>query len=86
MAEELTCQELIEIVTDYLEGALPPAERMRFEDHLKTCTGCTRYLAQMRQTIEAVGELREDQLDLEAKSELLALFRDWKAGTLPEQN
>lgn len=79
-AAELTCIELIEIVTDYLEGALPPAERSRFEAHLAGCDGCTRYLDQMRQTIRLTGRLAEDQLTPEARSDLLAAFRDWKGG------
>ena len=70
------------IITDYLEGALPLPERMRFEDHIRDCTGCTRYLAQIRQTIELVGEIREDQIGAEAKAELLAVFQDWKSGEL----
>ena len=74
----LTCKELIEIVTDYLEGALPLSERVRFEAHLAGCTGCTRYLDQIRETIHLVGALTEDQLAPDAKSELLATFRDWK--------
>jgi len=85
MAETLTCQELIELVTDYLEGALPSPERRRFEDHLKGCTGCARYLAQIRQTIEIVGELREEAIGDEAKSELLSVFRDWKSGALAKE-
>ena len=54
-AEELSCQELVELVTDYLEGAMSPEERERFEEHLDACGNCRRYLAQMRQTIRLVG-------------------------------
>jgi len=79
MANALTCRELIEIITEYLEGAMPPAERIRFEDHVKGCTGCTRYLAQMRFTVETLGEIGLENIEPAAKSELMAAFRDWKA-------
>ena len=80
MENELNCQELVELVTDYLEGALPPAECARFEEHLTRCDGCTRYLEQMRLTIAAVGRLTEETIEPEARADLLQLFRDWKAG------
>ena len=57
--EELSCQELIELVTEYVEGTLPPAERARFERHLNACTGCRHYLDQVRQTIQLVGALEK---------------------------
>jgi anti-sigma factor RsiW len=77
---ELTCKELVELVTDYLEGALPRRERRRFERHIAKCDGCTTYLEQVRQIIQMLGELTEDSLTPEAKGELLHAFRDWKAG------
>ena len=79
MADALTCRELIEIITEYLEGAMPPAERIRFEDHVRGCTGCTRYLAQMRVTIETLGEIGLENIQPAAKSELMSAFRDWKS-------
>jgi anti-sigma factor RsiW len=81
MAEELTCQELVELVTDYYEGALAPDERVRFEMHLAGCTGCRTYMEQMRKTLRAVGQLREEHVSDAAKRELLARFRDWKRTT-----
>jgi anti-sigma factor RsiW len=78
--QELTCKELVELVTDYLEGALPRSARRRFERHIAGCDGCTAYLEQMRQVIQALGRLTEDSLTPEAKGELLHAFRDWKAG------
>jgi predicted anti-sigma-YlaC factor YlaD len=75
--EELTCQELVEIVSDYLEGALPQGEWERFEAHLEICEGCRRYLEQMRTTIRVVGTLTEDDLDPGGKDQLLQLFREW---------
>ena len=78
--DELTCRELVEVVTDYLEGSLPPADRIRFEEHLVMCAPCTIYLDQMRETIRLTGTLREEQLDLAARDALLSAFRDWKRG------
>ena len=77
---DLTCQELVELVTDYLEDALPTHDRSRFEDHISRCIGCTRYLEQMRLTISTVGHLREDDLAPAARDDLLATFRAWKSG------
>jgi anti-sigma factor RsiW len=77
--EELSCQELVELVTDYVEGALPAADRARFEAHLPDCDGCTAYLEQMRFTIDAVGELCDDHVAEPVRNELLRAFRDWKA-------
>jgi anti-sigma factor RsiW len=75
---ELACRELVELVTDYLEGALPEAERARFEAHIAACPGCTAYLEQMRTTIRLTGMLTEEQLAPGARDELLRVFRDWK--------
>jgi len=74
----LTCAEFVELVTNYLEDALPPTERKRFESHLSGCTGCTNYLDQIRQTIRLSGYLSEQNLAPDARDEFLALFRDWK--------
>jgi anti-sigma factor RsiW len=76
----LSCQEMVELVTDYLEGALPPADHSRFEAHIAGCEGCTMYLRQMREMLELLGELTTDSLSPQAEGELLAAFRDWKAG------
>ena len=78
--EALTCQELVELVTDYLEGALPPAERARFEAHLRGCRGCTAYFEQMRLTIGLLGRLTEETLPAGARDDLLQAFRRWKQG------
>jgi len=74
----LSCQELVELVTDYLESALPPEEHARFEGHLDECGNCREYLAQMRTTIELTGELTPDSLSPEAESALLEAFRNWQ--------
>lgn len=75
----LTCLELVELITDYLEDCLSPHERARFDEHLKTCEGCATYLEQMRATITLTGALREDSIPPAARRELLAVFRDWGA-------
>jgi len=75
--EELACQELVEIVSNYLEGALPEADRERFDAHLDICEGCRRYLDQMRTTIRVLGTLTEDDLDPDARDQFLQLFREW---------
>lgn len=77
---DLTCEELVEIVNDYLEDAMSPEERLRFEDHLEICEGCRNYLEQMRTTIRLVGRLREGDIAGEAQERLLEAFRDWKTG------
>jgi anti-sigma factor RsiW len=77
--EQLSCQELVELVTDYLEGALPPDETARFEAHIGTCDGCNVYLEQMRQTIELTGRLSVDALAPEAERRLLEAFRGWRS-------
>ena len=78
VVEQLSCQELVELVTDYLEDALPADERARFERHIGSCGGCTRYLEQMRTTIRVTGELRPDDLSADAERTLLDAFRGWK--------
>lgn len=75
---EMSCKELVELVTDYLEGALSPADQRRFELHLGNCEGCKVYIDQIRLTIKAAGQLTEDSIGLTTKEELLAAFRDWK--------
>jgi anti-sigma factor RsiW len=76
--EALSCQELTELVTDYLEGALPPVERARFEEHLAECGNCEIYLEQIRATIELTGSLTPEALSPEAEEALLHAFRGWK--------
>jgi anti-sigma factor RsiW len=77
---DLSCRELVELVTEYLEGRLPAEDRARFERHPDDCAGCRVYLEQMRQTIRALGHLSEDSIQPTARSQLLRLFRDWKRG------
>jgi anti-sigma factor RsiW len=75
----LSCQEMVELVTDYLEDALPPPERARFEAHIAVCEGCTMYLRQMREMLDVMGELTTDSISPQAETDLLAAFREWKA-------
>ncbi len=75
---ELACREVVELVTAYLENALDPADRERFEEHLVFCDGCEHYLEQMRTTIRLTGRV-EDQLPAELQAELLDAFRGWRA-------
>jgi anti-sigma factor RsiW len=79
MRRELTCKELVELVTGYLEGSLRGRRRRRFESHLAACDGCTRYMAQMEATIRATGALTEEQVTEEQRTVLLGAFRDWKS-------
>ena len=75
---DLSCKELVELVTEYLENSLPLSEKAQFEAHLALCPGCRTYLEQLRQTVHAVGHLTEDSLDPTTRDKLLALFRNWK--------
>ena len=76
----LACRELVELVTHYLEGALPAEDRTRFGAHIAACPHCTEYLAQFRLTIAATGRLQEEDIVPEAREALLGAFRNWKAG------
>ena len=75
---EITCKELVEIVTEYLEGTLPEPDRTRFEAHLGTCSGCINYLRQMRQTLHTLGQLTEEAIAPQTRAELLQVFKNWK--------
>jgi anti-sigma factor RsiW len=77
--EQLSCRELVELVTDYLEGALSDEDRARFEEHIGLCDGCQVYLEQMRQTIAQLGHLPEDALAADAERKLLEAFRGWRS-------
>ena len=75
----LACQEVVELVTDYLEDALPAADRRRLEAHLADCPHCTEYLAQMRETIRLTGRLAPDDLSPAMRADLTELYRRWRA-------
>jgi anti-sigma factor RsiW len=76
---DLVCQQVVELVNDYLEGALSRSDRRRFEAHLRACPNCTNYLEQMRATIRATGTLHPDDLTPEVRDEFTVLFRRWRS-------
>jgi predicted anti-sigma-YlaC factor YlaD len=80
MAEHLSCQEIVELVTDYLEGALARDTARLFEEHLNFCDGCEVYLDEMRATIAAVGraDVVEEEMPAETRESLLTAFRHWR--------
>jgi anti-sigma factor RsiW len=78
----LVCQQVVELVTDYLEGAMPSSTRRRFESHLRGCPACTEYVAQIKATIALAGqtadlEVAVDELTPEQEEGFAALFRQW---------
>lgn len=78
---DLTCRELVELVTDYLEDRLSADDRVRFELHLTYCDWCRTYLKQMRQVLATAGKLAEESIAPEARDALLGAFRGWKKGS-----
>jgi anti-sigma factor RsiW len=78
MRKHLTCREVVELITDYLEGTLPPETAARFEEHINFCDGCEAYLAQMRTTIAAVGRVDGADIPPEVRDQLLDAFRHWR--------
>jgi predicted anti-sigma-YlaC factor YlaD len=72
------CNELVEVITDYLEDNMSPEDRARFEEHLIYCDGCTAYLDQMRATLAAMGLIPPQSVSVQARERLLQSFRDWK--------
>ena len=79
--EEMTCRELVELVTDYLEQTLPSQDRTRLEAHLAECPYCEEYVAQMRRTVAALGALPPEPIDPGREEELLEAFRGWRSAT-----
>jgi anti-sigma factor RsiW len=77
----MSCRELVELVSDYLEGALPPHDHSRFEAHVAGCGDCAAYLRQMRETLALLGTLPAAALSRAAEDDLRAAFREWKTGT-----
>jgi anti-sigma factor RsiW len=79
MTDDLACTEEVELLTEYLEGALPDAEAQRLERHLETCPGCTEYLEQMRTLAGSLEGLGGDSISPETRDALIAAFRDRNA-------
>jgi anti-sigma factor RsiW len=80
---DLSCQQAVGLVTDYLEGALTRSQRRRFEKHLANCPHCPEYLAQMRAVIALAGSITADDLTPRMRSEFIGLYRRWRADEPP---
>jgi anti-sigma factor RsiW len=78
MMGEVTCRDVVEVVTAYLEDSMSADERAAFEDHLALCDGCVRYVRQIERTIELVGKVHEESLSPQTRQGLLNAFADWK--------
>ena len=76
---DLVCQQAVELVSDYLDGALHRSDRRRLERHLRACANCATYLEQMRATIAATGRITPEDLSPEARREFTDLYRAWRA-------
>jgi anti-sigma factor RsiW len=79
LTRDLTCQQAVELVTDYLEGTLSWRQRRRFEKHLRGCPNCSAYLQQIRTTIELAGRVEPDQLDETTRNGLIDLYRRYRS-------
>jgi anti-sigma factor RsiW len=79
LERELTCAEIVELVTDYLEQRLSLPDTERFEEHIAFCDGCSAYFEQMRMTIASAGRLRETDLPPKLEARLLDAFRGWRS-------
>jgi anti-sigma factor RsiW len=77
--DHLSCQDVVEVVTDYLDKALPPEEAALFEQHINSCEGCVFYVQQIKKTAEVLEEVREEHISPEAKHRLMRTFLDWRA-------
>lgn len=77
----LSCKELVELVTDYLEDALSPDDRLRFDDHLAICEGCRSYIEQLRTTVRVLGSLSEQDISGDVRDRLLDAFTTWRRGS-----
>ena len=75
----LTCHEVIDLLSNYIEEALSSNERRRVDEHLALCDGCATYLEQIRETIRMTGRVTEEQVPEDEKAALLAAFRDWRS-------
>jgi anti-sigma factor RsiW len=78
--DEMACRELVGVVSAYLDGTLPQADRRRFDAHLEECPYCINYLEQMRETIDSLGELTVDSIAPAKRREIVEAFSDWHRG------
>jgi anti-sigma factor RsiW len=74
----MTCRQVVELMTDYLEGNLPARDRARFEEHIAGCDGCRAYLAQLQTTREMVGRIANEPMPASVERELIEAFRNWR--------
>jgi anti-sigma factor RsiW len=75
----LTCQQVVELMTDYVEGVLLPDERGRFEAHLAHCDACARYLEQLRATLDVLAQMTPPEPDPVLREELVAFYRRYRS-------
>jgi anti-sigma factor RsiW len=75
----VTCRQVVELMTDYIEGTLSAADRARFEEHIAGCDGCRAYLAQLRTTKQVVGQLADEPIPESVETELIKAFRNWRS-------
>jgi anti-sigma factor RsiW len=80
----MTCEELVELVTAYLEDTLPADDRRAFDEHLALCPGCDRYLTQFRTTVDLLGQLPEESLSSPGRERLLDAFAQWRRTPGPD--
>jgi anti-sigma factor RsiW len=76
----MNCRQIVELMTDYLEGALSTSDRQRFEAHMLGCDGCTEYLEQLRTTLGLAARVVDESIPADLEAELLHVFRNWKVG------
>jgi anti-sigma factor RsiW len=76
---DIVCQQAVELVTDYLDGALSRRDRRRFESHLRACPNCSAYLEQIRITIELTGSIEPEDLTPQAREDITELYRRWRS-------
>jgi anti-sigma factor RsiW len=81
---EMACEELVGVLSDYLDGSLPPDDRRRLEAHLDECPYCVNYVMQMKETIDAIGGVSLESLAPERQEEVLEAFRGWRDRSGPD--
>jgi anti-sigma factor RsiW len=74
----MTCRQVVELMTDYLEGTLPASDRARFEEHIAGCDGCRAYLSQLRTTRDVIGRIADEPMPASVERELIEAFRNWR--------
>ena len=77
--DHISCQQVVDLVTEYLEGAMTVDDRSLFEQHVNFCDGCVWYVDQIKTAVATVGRVHEDDLPVEMRERLLIAFRDWRA-------